>query len=360
MISKEYYVINLDYCGFCHGNCNGCMLTDLERKTPNAFYNYNEIKPTLDKIIEDVKEKSLNIKNLVITFGKGNTLLLNEKQRNEINIIADYIKNNIKHEEYHIEISTSLIGKIDYQIEIAKTMIQHDKYKIKFNVVANMDLFSKTYWENIDKFFNELTNYRGGNIDGNGDILVLNVHANKLPPVDFIIDKIKNYRFPVNVVMLPFYTLNNNVNITKQDFDNVEEWNYELYQKCIINEIDNNLINVINNTKDIENLKQSFDNYNQGSKDFIFISPDKRIKAGFFSIYGENDYERVENKLNVNIEKNIIKAYSKLIKNKTCKTCQFQHKCISTNGHINALLNKEIYSNDDACLSGLKKLFSSL
>ena len=240
MIHKQYYVINLDYCGFCHGNCNGCMLTELERKTPNAFYDYNEIKPTLDKIIEDVKEKSLNIKNLVITFGKGNTLLLNEKHRNEINVIADYIKKNINHEEYHIEISTSLIGKIDYQIEIAKTMIQHDKYKIKFNVVANMDLFSKTYWENIDKFFNALTNYRGGNIDGNGDILVLNVHANKLPPVDFIIDKIKNYRFPVNVVMLPFYTLNNNVNITKKDFDNVEEWNNELYQKCIVNEIDNN------------------------------------------------------------------------------------------------------------------------
>lgn len=144
-------IINLDFCGSCNGSCVGCLLTEEERNTEEAFLDFKKSKESLNKLKD--KYSDTFVDKLVIAFGRGNTITLNEKDWHEIKKITEFIHEVIKHKEAVIECSTGLVGKIEPQIEFAKKWIDFmQPFNLRFVVVANASLFSNKYWDNLDLF----------------------------------------------------------------------------------------------------------------------------------------------------------------------------------------------------------------
>lgn len=201
-------IINLDFCGSCNGSCVGCLLTEEERNSDEAFLDFKHSKDALNKIKDKYADNY--IEKLVIAFGRGNTITLNEKDWDEIRKIVDFLKEVIKHQEMVIECSTGLVGKIEPQIELAQKWVDFmQPNNLRFVVVANASLFSSKYWDNLDLFFKTLGTYRlnviNEKIDNSDDILNINLHSNDLPDVNFLFNKIKDYNFPINLTLLPLY-----------------------------------------------------------------------------------------------------------------------------------------------------------
>lgn len=229
-------IINLDFCGFCNGSCVGCLLTEEERKTEEAFLDFKKSKESLNKLKDKYSDNY--VEKLVIAFGRGNTITLNEKDWQEIKKVTEYLREVIEHRECVIECSTGLVGKIESHIVLAKKWVDFmQPHNLRFVIVANASLFSTKYWENLDIFFKELGTYRlnvlNEKIDNVDDILNINLHSNDLPDVNFLFNKIKEYNFPINLTLLPLYrtVLSNNKTLefeynldTNTIYENLEDW----------------------------------------------------------------------------------------------------------------------------------------
>lgn len=342
----QKFIINTEYFFQCAGNCSGCFLTDEEKNSSNIY------KDNILKAFKEIIQKLDKKEELVIGIGRGNLLNLSFKQLDELLELIKWSEDNFQYEKITFELSTSLIGKIDAQIEKAIYLLERShNNNIYFNTVLNSEITSQTFWNNVKSFFTATENYRRnkGMSDDTGDILVLNINPNKLPDLEFFNEFLQNHYSPVNVALFPF----ERGTINDQKMKDLIIWTEKLYE--VLKNKDFNMKNFINSIEKYEyDIESIFTHYNGTKNSYIFVYKTGEITNGSISIMGEVDYIRLLNKYNLNAD--IKKAFIKMQKRKSCQTCDVQKECLYSGAYLNFLANEQEL-NSNICPSSYKNLF---
>lgn len=342
----QKFIINTEYFFQCAGSCSGCFLTDEEKNSTNIYKKnvlqaFEKIQTTLEK-----KEE------LVIGIGRGNLLNLSYNQLDDLLDVIKWAEDNFKYEKITFELSTSLIGKIDLQIEKAIYLLEKSSNNnIYFNTVLNSEITSKKFWENVKQFFNATECYRKNKLmmDDTGDILVLNINPTKLPDLEFFKDFLHEHYSPVNIALFPF----EKNTITDEKMKELIEWTKNLY--AVLKNKDFNMKNFINSIAQYEyDIESLLTHYNGTKNSYIFVYKTGEITQGSISIMGEVDYIRLLNKYELNAD--IQQAFIKMQKRKSCQVCPVQKECLYSGAYINFLANEKSLDKS-ICPSSYKKLF---
>lgn len=340
------FIINSEYFFQCAGNCSGCFLTD-EEKNSTSIYKDNVLN-AFKKISQTLTKQE----ELVIGIGRGNLLNLSFKQIDDLLELVQWCEENFQYEKIMFELSTSLIGKIEDQIEKALYILNKTpKNNIYFNAVLNSEITSQKFWENVKYFFKTTEDYRikKGLLDDTGDILVLNINPNKLPDLNFFNDFLKEHYSPVNIALFPF----EKGNISNEKMLTLINWTEKLYE--VLKDKDFNMKNFINSITDYEyDIESIFTHYHGTKNSYIFVYKSGEITNGSMSIMGEVDYIRLLNKYELNAD--IKTAFVKMQKRKSCQICPVQKECLYSGAYINFLANEKSLDSK-ICPSSYKNLF---
>lgn len=344
-------IINMEYFLQCFGHCSGCFLTTEERLEENIYKN-TLLLPLLNL---SKKYKEVECEHLVIGLGRGNILNLSYQSLEEMLSFISKIETLFKYKKITFEISTSLIGKIELQIEKALFLLENNK-NIYFNLVINSELTSPSFWSNIHKFYKSTSSYRINNWglkDNYGDILVLNINPDNLPDINFIEAFTSSYGSPINISIFPFER-----EIIEENIEKLNEWSYTLWKK--LKNKDLNIKNYLINLKN-SNIEQNLESFNEyqyhTEKSYYFIDKMGKITNGSLSIMGEVDKTRLLEKFNLKI--NINEAYISMQKHKICRLCPYQKECLLSGSYLNFMANKNKNYNGNSCLSGYKNIFTA-
>lgn len=340
------FIINTEYFFQCAGSCSGCFLTNEEKNSTN-IYKDNILK-ALSKISENLNSQE----ELIIGIGRGNLLTLSYAQIDDLLNVIKWCEDNFTYKKITFELSTSLIGKIDTQIEKALYILNKNKNNnIYFNTVLNSEITSQKFWGNVKTFFQTTEKYRieQGLSDDTGDILVLNINPNKLPDLKIFKEFLKGHYSPVNIALFPFEK--NNISNEKMLY--LIEWTKELYE--VLKNKDFNMKNFIESISSYEYDTESIFSHYEGTKNsYIFVYKTGEITNGSISIMGEVDYIRLLNKYELNAD--IKTAFVKMQKRKSCQMCSVQKECLYSGAYINFLANEKSLDTG-ICPSSYKKLF---
>lgn len=344
-------IINTEFFLQCHGHCSGCFLTEIERNSNSIYYDI--IKNSLFDIFNT--HKNNKIEHLIIGFGRGNILNLEKFDLDKLLDLIYWCENNFSYNKITFEVSTSLIGKLDKQIENAFYLLNKSQ-NIFFNIVINSEITSLSFWNNISKFYEKTSNYRK-NIFGWeedwGDILVLNINPKKLPNLEFIENFVQDYKSPLNISIFPF---DESELIENLDIENVINWSNLVWKK--FSHKDLNIKNYLYNLKEVDinySISDLLEYQNHTEKSYYFIDKLGNIINGSLSIMGEVDKIRLLEKYNLNLD--ILHAYKKMQKSNACSTCDYQKECLLSGAYLNYLANSNKIKNSNLCLSGYQKLF---
>lgn len=340
------YIINTEYYFECAGSCQGCFLTTEERS--QKFTNQKSIHQGLESL-----SKQLTFKDeLIVGFGRGNILTLNNNQLDEILLEIDWVEKNFKYKKITFELSTSLIGKLNDQINKGLYLLEKNK-NIYFNIIVNSEIISKNFWNNVKLFLTTMEEKRREyNIIDSGDILVLNINPNKLPELEHIKNFLINHNSPINISLFPY----DDEIIEDTNINTLLNWNLEVSN--ILKDKDFNVKNFLENIKNIDFDIYQIEEYEQNTeKSYSFIYKDGNITSGSISIMGEVDYLRLIKKYN--IQPSMKKAYIEMQKRKSCQSCDNQKECLFSGAYINLLINKDKINNK-ICPNGYKDLFTNL
>ena len=343
----DQLIINTEYFLQCAGSCSGCFLSEAERNSQNNFHDV--IKPGLIKVLANKKGKDL----LVIGFGRGNNLNLTKESLIQMGELISYIEKNHNSKKLVFEVSTSLIGKINTQIENAILLLQYSK-NIYFNVVVNSEITSQQFWKNLKTFHTALTKEREkwGWSDNTGDILVLNINPAILPDIAMLEDFSQGIESPINISLFPFDEAVKN--ITGVQLDALKEWTQKvavLFKFKDLN-IKNHLekfnfeLSSINDVKAHNDLTKS---------SYFFIDKSGDITEGIPSIMGEVDFPRLLTKYK--IQPDIGKAFKIMQRHSACINCDYQNQCLATGAYLNMLANHKRIKDKSFCPSGYKEFF---
>jgi len=340
------FIINSEYFFQCAGNCSGCFLTDDEKNSSNIY------KDNLLKAFTEISKTLGKKEELVIGIGRGNLLNLNYTQIDDLLDFIKWCENIFNYEKITFELSTSLIGKIDQQIQKSLYILKNSpKNNIYFNTVLNSEITSQRFWENVKRFFLANEEYRKsqGLIDDTGDILVLNINPNKLPDLNFFKEFLKNHYSPVNIALFPF-ELNSANN---ENMSNLITWTEELFE--VLKNKDFNVKNFVNSIANFDShIEDIFHQYEETKNTYIFVYKTGEITNGGISIMGEVDYIRLKTKYNLTTD--IKTAFVKMQKRKSCQQCEHQKECLYSGGYINFLANEKNLDKS-ICPSSYQKLF---
>lgn len=344
-------IINMEYFLQCFGHCSGCFLSEEERQESNVYKN-TLLLPLLNL---SKKYKKIEIEHLVVGLGRGNILNLSAASLEEMLSFISKIESLFQYKKITLEISTSLIGKIDLQIEKALFLLSRNK-NIYFNLVINSELTSSTFWQNIGRFYQATSSYRINNwnwTDNYGDILVLNINPENLPDLNFIENFTLSYGSPINISIFPFQN-----KITKDSLKKLNDWTNTLWYKFKDKDLNikNYLVNL--NASNIENNLENMNQYQSYTeKSYYFIDKMGKLINGSLSIMGEVDKIRLLEKFGLKL--NINEAYTSMQKHKACRLCPYQKECLLSGSYLNFMANKKNYNDGTYCLSGYKNIFSA-
>lgn len=342
----QKFIINTEYFFQCAGSCSGCFLTDEEKNSTNIYKN--NVLQAFEKISKTLEKKE----ELVIGIGRGNLLNLSYSQLDDLLELIQWAEKNFNYEKITFELSTSLIGKIENQIEKALYLLEKSKNNnIYFNAVLNSEITSYKFWQNVKQFFNSTENYRKKQLmlDDTGDILVLNINPNKLPDLKFFKDFLNTHYSPVNIALFPF----EKNNISDEKMKELINWTEELYE--VLKEKDFNMKNFINSISNYEyDVESLFTHYHGTKNSYIFVYKTGEITQGSMSIMGEVDYIRLLNKYQLNAD--IKQAFTKMQKRKSCQLCPVQKECLYSGAYLNFLANEKSLDKN-ICPSSYKNLF---
>lgn len=205
-IPAPLLIVNIDYSGRCAGACPVCALSTAERDSATAFLTSEPVAAAFGDL---AKRGHHRMETLVIGVGRGNMLALGDGIADDLVRIAQAAEQSFSFDKGLMEISTSVMGRLEDQIARADHVLDaFDRAQMRmdarFVVVANAAQDSDNYWRHLDAFLTHLTHRRGGpDQDGSGDVLVLNLALDRLPDIDVLIGRIGHYRFPVNVTWAP-------------------------------------------------------------------------------------------------------------------------------------------------------------
>lgn len=339
-------IINAELFLQCHGHCAGCFLTPEERVEENT--HLNKIKEPILSLLKENRDYS----SLILGFGRGNLLNLSYSALDEL---LDFMKvcEKLIVKDILYEVSTSLIGKIEPQIEKALYLIEKNK-NIYFNTVINSEITSPNFWKNWEKIYTATAEKRKswGWDDNFGDILVLNINPKLLPNLDFIEKHIQGKGSPFNISLFPFV----DKEITNEDLLKLNNWSKELWLRFKNNDLNiKNYLTLLNGINVESNITDILEYHEKNVNSYFFIDKDGVIVDGSLSIMGEVDYFRLKNKFSINPDiKNAFKLMQKI---KPCQTCLYQKECILSGAYLNMVNNSEKIQNSKYCLSGYQPIF---
>lgn len=344
-------IINSEYFLQCFGHCSGCFLSDVERQSKSIYQD--SVKEGLITLHE--KYKNICIEHLVIGFGRGNILNLEKENLDILLLMIHWCKENFQYKKLTIEISTSLIGKLEKQIENACYLLSKSQH-IFFNIVINSEITSSVFWHNLQQFYQHTSQYRiehfGWKEDW-GDIIVLNVNPQKLPDIKFLKEFTKDYQSPINISIFPF---DKKIEISEEDIKKVNAWSIEMWEA--LHDKDLNIRNYLDNLKNID-IENSFNDYQEyqdtTEKSYYFIDKNGVITNGSLSIMGEVDKIRLLDKYQLKLD--LEQAYITMQKNKVCVVCEYQKECMLSGAYLNLLANSQQIKASKTCLSGYQQLF---
>ncbi len=340
-------IINAELFLQCHGSCVGCFLTAEERLEENTYLS--QIKEPIISLLK----KNTDYSSLILGFGRGNLLNLPNETLLKLLDFMKECEDYVGQDRIIYEVSTSLIGKIDKQIEKALFLIEQNK-NIFFNVVINSEITSTNFWNNWEKLYKATSEKRKswGWTDNYGDILVLNINPKLLPNLDFIENFFKDKGSPINISLFPF----SESTVTNQELLNLKSWSEELWKRFHKKDLNikNYLkllqaINIDNDINDIINY------HNNNMESYYFIGKDGEILEGSLSIMGEVDYFRLKNKFSINPE--IKEAFKVMQKTKPCNVCSYQKECLLSGAYLNMMNNYKKIKESEYCLSGYQSVF---
>lgn len=342
------FILNCEVFLQCHGHCSGCFLTEIERAEENTYLDKVELP-----ILELLAQNKDSFSHYVIGFGRGNLLSMSEQSLNKLLELMKKCEDVISKELITYEVSTSLIGKLDKQIDVAHYLLSNNK-SIYFNVVINSEITSRKFWENWDAFYSSNVKVREswGLTDYTGDILVLNVNPRILPDISLIENYFANKPSPINISLFPF----DGGLVSQEELNNLNNWSREMFQR--LSHLDLNVHNYMEAFKSINigySLEETLGYHNKTVGSYLFVDKDGLIVSGASSIMGEVDYVRLLNKYSTDIEPS--KAIIKMQKNKTCVDCEHQQKCLLTGAYLNMMHNSKRAVGVKGCLSGYQGIF---
>lgn len=343
------FILNCEVFLQCHGNCSGCFLTDSERAEENTHLS-KIAQPTLELLAKN-KDR---FTHYVIGFGRGNLLSMSEESFDELLSLMDECEKIIPSDKITYEVSTSLIGKLDKQIEVAKYLLSKNR-NIYFNVVINSEITSKKFWQNWDEFYQANMKIREsfGFTDYTGDILVLNVNPRVLPDLDLIEHYFGNKHSPINISLFPF----EGGLINQVELDHLNQWAKDMFMR--FKDLDLNVRNYLEAFSGVDlgsTLEETLGYHEETLNSYVFIDKDGLVIPGASSIMGEVDYVRLLNKYSTNVRPS--NAIVRMQKNKTCVGCEHQQKCILTGAYLNLLHNEKKAIGSKGCLSGYQGIFN--
>lgn len=350
-MNEKKLIINTEVFLQCNGHCSGCFLTSEERAEENTH-----LEKITTPLINLLNLKANQYEHYIIGFGRGNLLnmslysidkLLELMKECEL-ILGDKPK-------ITFELSTSLIGKINNQLEKAKYILERNN-NAYFNVVINSEVTSEKFWENWRLFRVENMKIRTPLLksedDETGDILVLNINPKKLPDIDFIFSKVKDVPSPVNISMFPF----SHGEIFKDDLLKMNNWTRQMFHK--FKNLDLNIYEYLKrlNSIEIRNVDDVI-NYHQNTlSSYFFIDKNGDLASGSLSIMGEVDYVRLLDKFK--ILPNLDIAWKKMQTDKVCSSCEYQNQCLLSGAYLNMLANSQhMKENKMECWSGYQYIF---
>lgn len=343
-------IINTEYFLQCYGSCSGCFLSEDERKSENIFHQ--EVKMGLERL---QLEQTEVISHLVIGFGRGNLLNLDYSELDDLVQLIRWCEENFNYHKITFEISTSLIGKLDTQIEKAYYLL-NESQNIFFNIVVNSEITSPSFWNNLKTFYNSTAVVREGWgwVEDFGDILVLNINPQKLPDLEFIENFTQHYHSPINISIFPYEA--NQKTILKQDIEKVNLWAENLWHR--LHHKDLNIKNYLEGlySSDFDLTPQDLHTYHKVTEgSYFFIDKTGLVTKGMPSIMGEVDFPRLLEKYQV--EPDLFGAYKVMQKNAVCSGCNYQKECLVSGAFLNLLSNGARLTGGEHCASGYKNLF---
>ena len=340
-------IINTEVFFQCHGHCEGCFLNDKEKNDKKTYFS--TIKMPLLKLLK----KANNISHIILGFGRGNLLNMSNNNLDKLLNLIEECEKIIPKEKITYEVSSSLIGKINTQIEKALYLLNRNK-NIYFNVVVNSEIISNNFWNNLKKFYDTNSKLRQswGMIDNYSDILVLNINPKILPDLNFIEKYVENHNSPINISLFPF----TDKTITNEDLLALNNWSEELWIKFSHKDLNiKNFLKALNQI-DVGNELNDIINYHNNNKNaYYFIDKNGEIISGSLSIMGEIDYVRLLKKYSIDPDPQ--KALALMQKTKPCNICEYQKECVLTGAYLNMMNNLYKIQNAKHCLSGYAPIF---
>lgn len=370
LLAKDFMnqlIINTEYFLQCAGSCSGCFLSLEERQASNNFHENIE-NSLLNLLNEKIKEFEISQKSLdflVVGIGRGNNLLLSKEQLKKMGQLIEKIETMFKAHQSKVssnkaqlvfEISTSLIGKLEKQLENAHYLLNFSK-NIYFNIVINSEITSNQFWVNLKTFHSALTKTRqswGWN-DKTGDILVLNINPSILPDISKLDEFAKNISSPINISLFPYDMEKKNISIEEQK--NVLQWSHEFLSR--FKNRDLNIKNYIGGFKfELSSVQDVQEHIEKTLGTYFFIDKHGKITNGQPSIMGEVDYPRLLDKYQITPQ--VTKAFSIMQKNKACQNCDYQKYCLASGAYLNMIANHEKMEDKSVCANGYQEFFKDL
>lgn len=355
-----YLIVATDYATTCSGTCPTCVLSSFER-------GRRDPASTVDAIIAGLRTAAASyghVGTLALGIGRANVLDLPESSIGEIGLIARAAADCFDHDELVLEVSTSLVGKIDRQIDRAKAIVEASKAwncDIRFVVVANTALHSEKYWRNVDTFYGAMAAVRGGRLsEDSGDIIQLALAVDSLPEPEELARRVAGYRSPVNLTWAPAFDRG----LAREDsLPRLESWIAQWYSLTSAFDADSSLVNRIRQSLPMADagMSDAVSHANESSRAIVYISPRGTWHNGLFTVLAEMDPVRFDPEgAGSAIAGTDPRALRRFLTNPACAACEFSNACIASGSHrIGMIALRRFPEGTGHCPSGLRAAFAS-
>ena len=362
MHKKSFRVVNIDYCGSCHGKCATCLLTAEERANDLPFFNRESLIRAFVKAVEGVAPSE----NFVLGFGRGNTLSLPEFTIDDIARGVRFVFANIEADQFTVEVSTSLVGKLDQQIVRAKAITRAideaaPDAEVRFVIVVDPQrIDNEAYWRNITGFLDEMAAWRGAG-DGSGDALAINISSAIMPDLDTLYRRIGKYRSPVNIIWIGESDLANQTDPATHAAA-LEAWLTDFYEMMKESSMDASLVErtdiALHNRSFLNSMDDCQQYIAEHGKTVTFISPEGVVMKGGAVPLGDLDPLRYPSFFGNNaVVSNVSHDLFDFLRMAPCRGCQHTKACIASGMYKFALMNSKHISDGQQCPSLMRGVF---
>lgn len=355
-----YLIVATDYATTCSGTCPTCVLTKIER-----LRSYPAT--TAEKIIEGLRAAATSygrVGTLALGIGRANVLDLPEASVEEIGRIVAGAAACFDHDELVIEVSTSLVGKIDRQIARAKAIMEASREwgcDVRFVIVTNTALHSEKYWKNVDTFYAAVADMRGGaGSEDNGDIIQLALSLDSLPDPRELAGRVAGYRSPVNLTWAPAFDRG----ITgDESLARLEAWIAEWYGLTAQDDMDSSLVyRIRQNLPMMESgMPEAVAHAAESSRAVVYVGTDGSWHNGLFTVLAEIDPARFDPSAPADsVAGTGARDLRRFLTNPACSSCEYSSACIASGSHrIGMITLRQFPDGTESCPSGLRAAFAS-